>query len=137
MRMMLDKVLLYAEKNRERFLTDLKKWLSIPSISAQPDHKGDVVAAAEWLRAYARSIGMNAEIVPTAGHPVVLITTPDKLAPKDAPHILVYGHYDVQPPEPLELWETPPFTPTVLPEIVPPLMIKLFVLPVIYTPPPP
>ena len=109
----MDSVLCWADKNRDQFLAGLKKWLSIPSISAQPDHRGDVAAAAEWLRDEARSIGMNAEVVPTAGHPVVLITTPEGLAPKGAPHILIYGHYDVQPPEPLELWESPPFVPTV------------------------
>jgi acetylornithine deacetylase/succinyl-diaminopimelate desuccinylase-like protein len=115
---MLDTVLLWIDKNRARWLGDLKNWLNIPSISAQPDHAKDVAAAAQWVFDYARTIGMKAEILPTAGHPVVLLTTPDNLAPKDAPHILIYGHYDVQPPEPLELWKSPPFTPTVRDEIL-------------------
>src|ERR1035437_9331563 len=110
---MLDTVLVWIDKNRARWLGDLKNWLSIPSISAQPDHAKDVAAAAEWLRDYTRTLGMNVEIIPTAGHPLVLVTTPDDLCPPNAPHILIYGHYDVQPPEPLELWSTPPFTPTV------------------------
>ena len=106
-------VQLWIEKNKNRWLHDLKSWLAIPSISAQPDHAGDVLAAAEWASDYLRTIGMNVETIPTAKHPCLLATTPEKLAPKGAPHILIYGHYDVQPPEPLELWTSPPFTPTV------------------------
>ena len=110
---LLDTVLIWIDKNRSRWLGDLKHWLSIPSISAQPDHAPDVRAAAEWAHDYLRTIGMNVQTVETPRHPCLLATTPENLAPKDAPHILIYGHYDVQPPEPLDLWTTPPFTPTV------------------------
>lgn len=110
---MLDTVLLWVDKNRGRWLGDLKNFLSIPSISAQPDHAGDVKNAAEWAVDYLRTIGMQVELVPTKKHPCVFATTPAKLAPAGAPHILIYGHYDVQPPEPLELWKSGPFEPTV------------------------
>lgn len=110
---LLDTVLVWIEKNRGRWLGDLKQFLSIPSISAQPDHAKDVLAAAEWAHDYLRTIGMKVEMIPTAKHPCLLATTPDGMAPEGSPHILIYGHYDVQPPEPLELWETPAFTPTV------------------------
>jgi acetylornithine deacetylase/succinyl-diaminopimelate desuccinylase-like protein len=110
---LLDTVLLWIDKNRTRWLHDLKTWLSIPSISAQPDHAADVQAAADWASDYFRGIGMNVETIPTAKHPCLLATTPENLAPPGAPHILIYGHYDVQPPEPLDLWTTPAFVPTV------------------------
>ncbi|HEY4329156.1 MAG TPA: dipeptidase, partial [Phycisphaerae bacterium] len=106
-------VLLWVDKNRSRWLHDLKSWLTIPSISAQPDHNADVLAAAAWAYDYFRTIGMNVQTIPTQKHPCLLATTPDNLAPPNTPHILIYGHYDVQPPEPLELWTTPPFSPTV------------------------
>jgi len=108
-----DTVLLWIEKNRGRWLGELKAWLGIPSISAQPDHAGDVLAAAAWAADYLRAIGMRVETIPTARHPCLLATTPEGMAPAGSPHILIYGHYDVQPPEPLELWTTPAFTPTV------------------------
>ena len=110
---LLDTVLVWIDKNRSRWLHDVKTFLSIPSISAQPEHAADVRAAAEWASDYMRTLGMNVETIQTAKHPCLLATTPDDMAPKDAPHILIYGHYDVQPPEPLELWTTPPFSPTV------------------------
>jgi acetylornithine deacetylase/succinyl-diaminopimelate desuccinylase-like protein len=110
---LLDTVTLWIEKNRSRWLGDLKNWLSIPSISAQPEHAKDVVAAAEWASDYLRTMGMKIEIVQTAKHPCLLATTPEGMAPANSPEILIYGHYDVQPPEPLELWTTPPFEPTV------------------------
>ena len=110
---MLDTVLLFIEKNRARWLDDLKTWLSIPSVSAQPEHAADVLAAARWAAGHLRALGMQVETIPTAKHPCLLATTPAGLAPPCSPHILIYGHYDVQPPEPLELWTTPPFTPTV------------------------
>lgn len=106
---MLDAALLWADKNKKRFLGDLQQWLAIPSVSAQAAHKDDVRAAAEWAMFYLRTLGMQARLVDTPGHPCVLATTPDALCPKDAPHVLLYGHYDVQPPEPMDLWTSPPF----------------------------
>ena len=110
---LLDTVLIWVDKNRSRWLHDLKTFLGVPSISAQPEHAGDVRVAAEWASDYLRTLGMDVETVATSGHPCVVATTPAGLYPPGAPHILIYGHYDVQPPEPVELWTSPPFTPTV------------------------
>ena len=103
----------------DRFLTDndarihdeLFEFLRIPSVSARSEHRQDMLRAAEWLSARMRDIGLTTEIVPTNGHPIVLGEW--RNAGKDAPTVLIYGHYDVQPVEPLELWESPPFEPTV------------------------
>ena len=86
--------------------------LRIPSVSAQPVHAPDCRRAAEWTRDTLESIGFSARIVETAGHPVVLAQHPGPGG--DAPHLLYYGHYDVQPAEPLELWTTPAFEPVVV-----------------------
>ncbi len=110
---MLDTVLLWISRNEKRWLGDLKNWLSIPSVSAQPDHATDILAAADWAKDYLRTIGMDVEVIPTKRHPCIVATTPPKLCAPNAPHILIYGHYDVQPAEPLDLWESPPFEPTV------------------------
>ena len=103
----------------DRFLTDndarihdeLFDFLRIPSVSARSEHKPDMLRAAEWLAAHMRDVGLSTEIVPTAGHPIVIGEW--HKAGGDAPTVLIYGHYDVQPAEPLELWESPPFEPTV------------------------
>ncbi len=101
----------YINENQERFLSELKEFLRIPSISTDPERKGDVRRAAEWLAEHMRSIGLeNTVIEETEGHPIVYaehIDDPSK------PTYLVYGHYDVQPPDPLDLWKTPPFEPDV------------------------
>lgn len=110
---MLDSVLLWIEKNRSLWIHDLKQWLAIPSVSAQGEHDVDIHAAAEWAAFYLRGAGLTATLIKTPRHPCVLATTPDGLCPPDAPHVLLYGHYDVQPAEPLELWKSPPFTPTI------------------------
>src|SRR5512142_1103313 len=109
---MLKEALEYARQNQERFLNELREVLAIPSISTDPEHTADMQRAAEWMAAQLRSIGMeNVQIMPTAGHPAVY---GDWLhAGKSAPTVMVYGHYDVQPPDPLELWQTPPFQPEV------------------------
>jgi acetylornithine deacetylase/succinyl-diaminopimelate desuccinylase-like protein len=106
---MLDSVLLWIDKNQKRWLGDLKSWLAIPSVSAQPEHKADVRAAAEWALYALKTIGLEAKLIETPGHPCVLATTPQALAEPGAPHILLYGHFDVQPAEPLDLWTSPPF----------------------------
>ena len=109
---MLNEALEYAHRNHDRFLTELKDVLTIPSISTDPEHQPDMLHAAEWLSDQLRSIGMeNVQIMPTAGHPVVY---GDWLhAGNSAPTVMVYGHYDVQPPDPLELWSAPPIEPAV------------------------
>ncbi len=110
---MLDTVLVWVGKNEKRWLGDLKGWLGIASVSAQPERAGEVRAAMEWAKDYLRTIGMAVEVVETAKHPCLVATTPLGMCRKAAPHVLIYGHYDVQPAEPLELWTSPPFSPTV------------------------
>ena len=101
----------FAHKSQERFLEELKALLRIPSVSTLPEHKADVRRAADVLATDLRCIGMeHVEVIETAGHPLVYA---DWLHAKGKPTCLAYGHYDVQPPDPLDLWETPPFQPTV------------------------
>ncbi|WIV21589.1 dipeptidase [Paenibacillus polygoni] len=101
----------YFEDNREQHLNELQEWLSIPSISALSEHKGDVHKAAEWLAAKLTEAGLeHVEIHETKGHPLI---TADYLHAEGKPTVLVYGHYDVQPVDPLHLWETPPFEPSI------------------------
>lgn len=107
----MEAVLDYLKTNRERFVSELCDYVRFPSVSAQPQHRADLVKCAEWLVNHCRSIGMEATIHPTAGHPIVVAKTPR--SGKKKPHFMVYGHYDVQPPEPLELWKTPPFEPRI------------------------
>ncbi len=108
---MLDSVLVWIDKNRRAWLDDLKQWLSIASVSADPQHAADTAAAAEWAMYYLRGAGMQTKLLATPGHPSVLAVTPEGLYPPGAPHVLFYGHYDVQPPEPLDKWLSPPFSP--------------------------
>lgn len=101
----------YLSLNKDRFLKEMMDLLRIPSVSAQSEHKKDMIACAEAVKSSMLAAGADrAVVMPTEGHPVVYgekITDPSK------PTVLVYGHYDVQPPEPLELWLTPPFEPTI------------------------
>ena len=105
-------VLNYLNEHQERFVRELCDYLRFPSVSAQPNHKPDLQACAEWLKAHCESIGLETRMCPTAGNPIVLARTPRREGGK-RPHFLVYGHYDVQPPEPFELWKTPPFEPRI------------------------
>ncbi len=101
----------YIEQHRQRFLNELMDWLRIPSISADSRHKNDVRAAAEFLKARLAEIGMDAcECIETPGHPVVYA---EKIVNPAWPTVLVYGHYDVQPPDLVELWHSPPFDPII------------------------
>lgn len=102
----------YARQQRGEALEDLKEFLRIPSISTLPEHKPDLVRAATWVADALRGLGLKAvEVLPTAGHPVVY---GEWLQAKDsAPTVLVYGHYDVQPVDPLNLWKSPPFEPAI------------------------
>jgi acetylornithine deacetylase/succinyl-diaminopimelate desuccinylase-like protein len=107
----MDPITQYLEQNRDRFVEDLKAALRIPSISAQPEHKADMLRCAEHVAAELRRIGLTrAEVVRTAGHPIVY---GEWLGAPGKPTALLYGHYDVQPPEPMELWKSPPFEPVV------------------------
>lgn len=108
----MDSVFNYLDKNQGRFLEELCRYIRFPSVSAQPAHGPDMTACAEWLADHCRGIGLEARITPTAGHPILVAKTPRKANSKK-PHFLVYGHYDVQPPEPFELWKSPPFEPRI------------------------
>ncbi len=94
----------------QRHLDELTEWLKIPSISSDTSHKNDVQRAGKWVADKLAAAGLDVEIVPTDGHPMVLAQTPSI---PDAPVVLVYGHYDVQPVEPLDQWVSGPFDPTV------------------------
>src|SRR5438477_3222063 len=107
----MNNVIDFINVNRERYLDQLKALLAIPSISALPEHAGDVRRCAEWCADEMRRVGLeNVRLIDTPGHPVVY---GDWLNAPDAPTILFYGHYDVQPVDPLNLWESPPFEATV------------------------
>jgi acetylornithine deacetylase/succinyl-diaminopimelate desuccinylase-like protein len=109
---MRDQALSFAAAHQKNQLEELKELLSIPSISAQPQHKGDIARAAQWLVDHLLAMGMQrAKVMPTAGHPVVYAEWMG--AGKDKPTVLIYGHYDVQPPEPFDLWHSEPFRPEV------------------------
>jgi acetylornithine deacetylase/succinyl-diaminopimelate desuccinylase-like protein len=102
----------FVTDHRQDLLDDLDAWLRIPGISAQPEHHDDVARSAQWFAEAARKVGFpTVEIWPTAGLPSVYAEWPS--ADADAPVVLVYGHHDVQPVDPLELWHTDPFDPTV------------------------
>ncbi len=104
-------VLDYLKKNDNRFVDTLCDYLRFPSVSAQSNHKQDLAACAQWLTDHCRDIGLKAELCPTAGNPVVVARTPRSGSGK--PHFVIYGHYDVQPAEPFELWKSKPFEPRI------------------------
>jgi len=100
----------YAQQNQQRFLSELKDLLRIPSVSTLPEHKEDVRRAAQFVADEMKRIGLeHVEIIPTQGHPLVYA---DWLHAAGKPTVLFYGHYDVQPPDPLDEWKSPPFEPT-------------------------
>jgi acetylornithine deacetylase/succinyl-diaminopimelate desuccinylase-like protein len=124
-------VLDHLKQNEQRSIEQLCDYIRFPSVSAQPQHKQDLHACAEWVVNHCREIGLEAQLCPTEGHPIVIAKTPlgapasrrpDQNA-GDSParrrrsqsrsHFLIYGHYDVQPPEPFELWKSPPFEPRI------------------------
>lgn len=96
----------YIRANRDRYLDELKAWIACPSISANPAHDADVRASAETAAARMRAAGLTAEVLETDGHPVAYGAW---LGAPGAPTVLIYGHHDVQPADPLDLWVTPPF----------------------------
>ena len=102
----LDKI----DSNRQRYVHELLEFLRIPSVSTYSHHSSDVRRAAEWVHNYLRRMGFQAKIYQTERHPVVFAQSPHTV---DGPTLLVYGHYDVQPPEPLEEWVSAPFTPSI------------------------
>jgi acetylornithine deacetylase/succinyl-diaminopimelate desuccinylase-like protein len=108
---MTNNVVDFINQHRDRYVEELKSYLAIPSISALPQHAGDIRACAEWTAAELTRIGMqNVRLIETPGNPVVYA---DWLNAPGAPTLLFYGHYDVQPVDPLDLWESPPFEATI------------------------
>jgi acetylornithine deacetylase/succinyl-diaminopimelate desuccinylase-like protein len=100
----------YVAANKQRFLDELKDFLRIPSVSTLPEHQPGIARAAQFVADSLKQAGLeNVEVIPTAQHPLVYA---DWLHAPGKPTVLCYGHYDVQPPDPLELWKTPPFEPT-------------------------
>src|SRR5947208_12090372 len=107
-------VIEYLQQNESRFIAELCDYIRFPSISAQAQHKQDLQACAEWVLKHCQGIGLEARLCATQGNPILVAKTPRKNAPTSRrPHYLVYGHYDVQPPEPFELWNSPPFEPRI------------------------
>ena len=101
----------YVEENKDRFVQELVDLLKIPSISADSNYKKDMLKTAEAVKKSLIEAGCDtAEIIETPGHPVVF---GEKIIDKDLPTVLVYGHYDVQPPDPVDLWDSPPFEPVI------------------------
>ena len=101
----------YIEQHKDRFLEELVELLKVPSVSADPAYKGEVQACANLVCDSLLEAGVDhAEVCTTAGHPIVY---GEKIIDPSKPTILVYGHYDVQPADPIELWDSPPFEPVI------------------------
>jgi len=104
--------LAYARRSRRRFEAELGAFIRFASVSAQPQHADDIAKCAAWLAGHLRTVGLDkVQVVPTARHPIVHADW--RRAPPGTPAVLVYGHYDVQPAEPLAEWRSPPFDPVV------------------------
>ncbi len=100
----------FLDSHKKERLDQLFEFLRFPSVSAKSEHKGDIVKCAEWLSGHLNKIGISSKIMPTGGHPVVY---GEKLSSTDYITVLYYGHYDVQPQEPLNLWKSTPFEPII------------------------
>jgi acetylornithine deacetylase/succinyl-diaminopimelate desuccinylase-like protein len=109
----MDAVLNYLHTNQSRFVDELCHYVRFRSVSAQPQHRDDMSACADWLVKHCQSLGLEARLCPTEGNPIVIAKTPPQKSAQRRRHFMVYGHYDVQPPEPFDLWRTPPFQPTI------------------------
>ena len=106
----MDDALQYAQNHQEDFVGELETLLRLPSISTDSDYAHEIKRCAQWVTNHLQRIGLDkAELVETDGHPIVY---GEHIVHDDAPTVLVYGHYDVQPPDPLSLWSSPPFEPT-------------------------
>src|SRR5437016_6114508 len=119
----------YLKQNQPRFIDELCEYVRFPSVSAQPQHREDLRACAEWVVNHCQRIGLEARLCPTQGHPIIVAKTPRVMPSSPSsheagtarssgrratrPHFVIYGHYDVQPPEPFELWKSPPFEPRI------------------------
>jgi acetylornithine deacetylase/succinyl-diaminopimelate desuccinylase-like protein len=109
----LDPVLQRLDADRAAAVDRLRDLLRIPSVSTDPAYRDHIHAAAAWIRDHLNASGLTAQVMPTQGHPVVFAQTPASAAPPGGPTVLFYGHYDVQPPDPLDQWQTPPFDPII------------------------
>jgi acetylornithine deacetylase/succinyl-diaminopimelate desuccinylase-like protein len=107
---MLHAVLSTIDSRKHQAIAALTEFLSIPSISAQPDHKQDMIRCATWLADQLKFAALETSVMETGGHPAVVAKNKHVAG---RPTVLLYGHYDVQPPEPLDLWKTPAFEPTI------------------------
>lgn len=107
---MLNDVLQQIDASQAKSLQGLQDFLRIPSVSTKPDHKPDMQQCAKFVADNLAACGLAAQVLPTKGHPIVLAKSPHQ---PNRPTVLMYGHYDVQPPEPLDQWKTPAFDPTV------------------------
>jgi acetylornithine deacetylase/succinyl-diaminopimelate desuccinylase-like protein len=106
----------YLKEHRQRFIDELLAFIKIPSISAQSEYVDDVYQAGEWFTKRLKATGLNnVQLMSTGGHPVVY---GEWIQDPDLPTVLIYGHFDVQPVDPLELWESPPFDPVILNECI-------------------
>lgn len=109
---LVEQVIHYLDKNRHELLNNVKQFLSIPSVSTDSNYKAEMNEAAQFLKQYLENIGFeNIEQMETAGHPLIYAEYND--AGKDAPTVLIYGHYDVQPVDPIEEWDSDPFEPEI------------------------
>ncbi|MGB9603539.1 MAG: dipeptidase [Limisphaerales bacterium] len=107
----MDLVIDYINRNYDRFVNELCDYVRFPSVSAQKEHRDDTAKCAEWIANHLKGIGLDVEVYKTDNHPIVVAKTKRR---KSKPHIVIYGHYDVQPPEPFELWASPPFYPRIV-----------------------
>jgi acetylornithine deacetylase/succinyl-diaminopimelate desuccinylase-like protein len=107
----MEQILSYVDSNKDRYLNELKEFLAIPSVSSQIEHRADIRRAAEWVADQMRTIGMqNVQVMETSGHPVIYS---EWLGAPGKPTVLLYGHYDVQPEDPVDLWTSPPYEATI------------------------
>lgn len=107
----MQQLLSYLDANKDRTLAELTEFISIPSVSSQTEHTQDMRRCAEWVSAHLKSIGLeHVQVMDTSGHPIVYA---DWLGAPGTPTVLLYGHYDVQPVDPVELWSSPPFEATI------------------------
>jgi acetylornithine deacetylase/succinyl-diaminopimelate desuccinylase-like protein len=106
---MTDRVEAYIDENQNRFIEQLKQFMRFPSVSAQQQHDGDTRACAEWVADHLRTLGFEAALVDIGGKPIIRAA----MKGESSKRVLIYGHYDVHPEDPLDQWKTPPFEPTV------------------------
>lgn len=107
----MEPVINYLNTNYNRFVNELCEYVRFPSVSAQKEHKDDTARCADWIANHCKDIGLDTRVYKTNNHPIVVASAPRR---KSKPRLIIYGHYDVQPPEPFELWTSPPFSPRIV-----------------------